>query len=55
MTRSKTPSSDCTRSPDEISTIGFSSKNLAGTNSGEVAATTAAHGGGGERREERGG
>ncbi|KZT75896.1 S-adenosylmethionine synthase [Dorcoceras hygrometricum] len=26
-TRSETPSSDCTRSPDEISTIGFSSKN----------------------------
>ncbi|KZV44725.1 hypothetical protein F511_37937 [Dorcoceras hygrometricum] len=26
MTRSETPSSDCTRSPDEISTIGFSSK-----------------------------
>ncbi|KZV15617.1 hypothetical protein F511_40211 [Dorcoceras hygrometricum] len=26
-TRSKTPSSDCTRSPDEISTIGFSTKN----------------------------
>ncbi|KZV44367.1 hypothetical protein F511_40070 [Dorcoceras hygrometricum] len=26
-TRSETPSSDCTRSPDEISTIGFTSKN----------------------------
>ncbi|KZV27818.1 hypothetical protein F511_39478 [Dorcoceras hygrometricum] len=26
-TRSETPSSDCTRSPDEISTIGFSTKN----------------------------
>ncbi|KZV55478.1 hypothetical protein F511_15260 [Dorcoceras hygrometricum] len=26
-TRSETPSSDCTRSPDEISMIGFSSKN----------------------------
>ncbi|KZV40551.1 L-ascorbate oxidase [Dorcoceras hygrometricum] len=26
MTRSEIPSSDCTRSPDEISTIGFSSK-----------------------------
>ncbi|KZT76621.1 hypothetical protein F511_46354 [Dorcoceras hygrometricum] len=26
-TRSEIPSSDCTRSPDEISTIGFSTKN----------------------------
>ncbi|KZV52547.1 hypothetical protein F511_32090 [Dorcoceras hygrometricum] len=26
-TRSETPSSDCTRSPDEISTIGFSTSN----------------------------
>ncbi|KZT76314.1 hypothetical protein F511_46660 [Dorcoceras hygrometricum] len=26
-TRFETPSSDCTRSPDEISTIGFSTKN----------------------------
>ncbi|KZV19157.1 hypothetical protein F511_10048 [Dorcoceras hygrometricum] len=43
--RSETPSSDCTRSPDEISTIGFSSKKLAGTNSGEVGG-----GGGGARR-----
>ncbi|KZV18462.1 putative anion transporter [Dorcoceras hygrometricum] len=30
-TRFETPSSDCTRSPDEISTIGFSTKNKAGT------------------------
>ncbi|KZV40774.1 hypothetical protein F511_24489 [Dorcoceras hygrometricum] len=31
-TRSETPSSDCTRSPDEISTIGFSSKSWPETN-----------------------
>ncbi|KZV14509.1 hypothetical protein F511_42153 [Dorcoceras hygrometricum] len=31
-TRFGTPSSDCTRSPDEISTIGFSSKSWPETN-----------------------
>ncbi|KZV40388.1 hypothetical protein F511_01710 [Dorcoceras hygrometricum] len=31
-TRFETPSSDCTRSPDEISTIGFSSKSWPETN-----------------------
>ncbi|KZT76226.1 hypothetical protein F511_46749 [Dorcoceras hygrometricum] len=48
------PSSDCTRSPDEISTIGFSTSNWPEQISGGVAA---AHGGGGggERREEGGG
>ncbi|KZV35662.1 hypothetical protein F511_15117 [Dorcoceras hygrometricum] len=34
--RSETPSSGCTRSPDEISTNEYSSKNWAGTFSGEV-------------------
>ncbi|KZV19128.1 hypothetical protein F511_32097 [Dorcoceras hygrometricum] len=42
-TSSETPSSGCTRSPDEISTNEYSSKNQAGTFSGEV-------GGGGGRR-----
>ncbi|KZV49612.1 hypothetical protein F511_26043 [Dorcoceras hygrometricum] len=54
-TRLEAPSSDCTRSPDEISTIGFSTSNWPEQISGEVAAAAAAHGGGGERREEGGG
>ncbi|KZV53026.1 hypothetical protein F511_06193 [Dorcoceras hygrometricum] len=35
MTRNETPSSACTRRPDEISANGFSSSRLAGTISGE--------------------
>ncbi|KZV21182.1 Region-like protein isoform 1 [Dorcoceras hygrometricum] len=35
MTGRETPSSACTRRPDEISADGFTSKRLAGTNSGE--------------------
>ncbi|KZV22872.1 hypothetical protein F511_18506 [Dorcoceras hygrometricum] len=45
-TSSETPSSGCTRSPDEISTNEYSSKIWAGTFSGEV-------GGGGEEEERR--
>ncbi|KZV30310.1 nitrate reductase [Dorcoceras hygrometricum] len=47
------PSSACTRRPDEIGADGFSSSNLAGTNSGEEAAA-AASGGGGAAFEKRG-
>ncbi|KZV23145.1 TMV resistance protein N-like [Dorcoceras hygrometricum] len=45
MTRFETPSSDCTRSPDEISTIGFSSK----TRPEQIPAKLAAAGGGARR------
>ncbi|KZV45558.1 hypothetical protein F511_36875 [Dorcoceras hygrometricum] len=38
MTGCETPSSACTIRPDEIGVDGFSSSNLAGTNSGEAAA-----------------
>ncbi|KZT75508.1 hypothetical protein F511_47466 [Dorcoceras hygrometricum] len=44
-TRSETPSSGCTRSPDEISTNGFSTSSWPETNF--PAKTAAAHGGGG--------
>ncbi|KZV35612.1 hypothetical protein F511_30917 [Dorcoceras hygrometricum] len=51
-TRSETPSSGCTRSPDEISTNGFSTSSWPETN---FPAKTAAHGGGGGGvREKRG-
>ncbi|KZV50205.1 hypothetical protein F511_20341 [Dorcoceras hygrometricum] len=53
-TRSETPSSDCTRSPDEISTIGFSTSNWPERNSGDNRRRAAtAHGGGGERERGR--
>ncbi|KZV48491.1 protein NUCLEAR FUSION DEFECTIVE 4 [Dorcoceras hygrometricum] len=46
-TRSETPSSGCTRSPDEISTNGFSTSSWPETNfPAKTAATAAAHGGG---------
>ncbi|KZT75844.1 hypothetical protein F511_47130 [Dorcoceras hygrometricum] len=50
----ETPSSACTRRPDEIGADGFSSSNLAGTNSVEAAAAACTGGGGGVRFEERG-
>ncbi|KZV42922.1 hypothetical protein F511_14484 [Dorcoceras hygrometricum] len=49
-TKDDTPSSACTRRPDEIGVDGFSSSRLAGTNSGEEAAAAAAA----AYREERG-
>ncbi|KZV47370.1 hypothetical protein F511_24649 [Dorcoceras hygrometricum] len=54
-TRSETPSSHCTRSPDEISTNGFSTSSWPETNFPAKTAAAAAHGGGGggERREGR--
>ncbi|KZV41008.1 hypothetical protein F511_18371 [Dorcoceras hygrometricum] len=54
-TRSETPSSGCTRSPDEISTNGFSTSSWPETNF--PAKTAAAHDGGGDgvREEKRGG
>ncbi|KZT76381.1 hypothetical protein F511_46595 [Dorcoceras hygrometricum] len=55
-TRSETPSSGCTRSPDEISTNGFSTSSWPETNfPAKTAAAAAAHGGGGEREGGRGG
>ncbi|KZV53434.1 hypothetical protein F511_06981 [Dorcoceras hygrometricum] len=47
-TRLEAPSSDCTRSPDEISTIGFSTSNWPERNSGDKRRRAAA--GGGRRR-----
>ncbi|KZV51404.1 alpha-glucosidase [Dorcoceras hygrometricum] len=49
-TRLEAPSSDCTRSPDEISTIGFSSKSWPETN---FRRQRGGGGGGGERGEGR--
>ncbi|KZV39816.1 ABC transporter A family member 1 [Dorcoceras hygrometricum] len=49
-TRFETPSSDCTRSPDEISTIGFSTSNWPEQISGEDRRRRTAGGGGGARR-----
>ncbi|KZV29869.1 hypothetical protein F511_32647 [Dorcoceras hygrometricum] len=47
-TRSETPSSGCTRSPDEISTNGFSTSSWPKTNfPAKTAAAAAAHGSGG--------
>ncbi|KZV26459.1 alpha-N-acetylgalactosaminide alpha-2,6-sialyltransferase 2 [Dorcoceras hygrometricum] len=54
-TRLEAPSSDCTRSPDEISTIGFSTSNWPEQISGDDRRRAAAHGGGGERGEGGGG
>ncbi|KZV36294.1 hypothetical protein F511_18709 [Dorcoceras hygrometricum] len=54
-TRSETPSSGCTRSPDEISTNGFSTSSWPETNfPAKTVAAAAAHGGGGRREEKRG-
>ncbi|KZT75516.1 hypothetical protein F511_47459 [Dorcoceras hygrometricum] len=53
-TRLKTPSSDCTRSPDEIGTIGFSSKSWPETNFRRQRGGGGG-GGGGEEEEESGG
>ncbi|KZV29870.1 hypothetical protein F511_32648 [Dorcoceras hygrometricum] len=53
-TRSETPSSGCTRSPDEISTNGFSTSSWPETNfPAKTAAAAAAHGGVIERGEGR--
>ncbi|KZV06984.1 putative anion transporter [Dorcoceras hygrometricum] len=52
-TRFETPSSDCTRSPDEISTIGFSSSSWPETNFRRQRGGGGGGGGGGVEEEER--
>ncbi|KZV34591.1 hypothetical protein F511_23226 [Dorcoceras hygrometricum] len=55
MTGRETPSSACTRKPDEISTDGFSSKGWSEEIPGREAATRRRKGGDGDIRERRGG